>query len=317
MGFLKKIGKGISNLWSGVKKIFKKVVGVFGKALNSKWGKALLLVAGIVSMGSALAAGQAAYSAAATAGESFFSSMVAGGSGFLNSLTGGLIGGSNQYVQAASQVASTAGQAAKVADAAQQTENVVNTAGQAGEVMASTAAPQSAITGAAQGASAATGAAITPTQAAANATQQASAIGNLGTVAQRGIEAGGGTAVNLANTLVTTPQQSALAKLGEMAKSVGKGTLDFVKSEGGGAFAGKVVEGYSQGRMLEEQAKEELRARRRLDREWENFRFNRDDFDVNLTPGWRDRASRTSLDLLRKSTIDPSSVQRPDVAGGY
>ena len=312
MGFLKKIGKGISNLWSGFKTAFKKVIGVFGKAMNSKWGKALLLIAGIVSMGTALAAGQAAYSAAATAGETFFNSMVAGASGFMNSLTGGLIGGANQYVQAASQAANTAGQVAKVADAAQQTENVVNAAGEAGNVLASTAAPQAGITGAAQSS------ALTPSGVASDVAQQASSLSDLGTVAERGVNAAGGTAANMANTLANSPaQQSTLAKLGGMAKNVGKGALDFVKSEGGGAFTGKVVEGYAQGRMLEEQAKEELRQRRRLDRDWQNYGFNRDDFRVDLGPGWRDRANRVSLDMLRRSTIDPNSALSPDAAGGY
>jgi hypothetical protein len=96
MGLLKKIGKRIKRVFRGVKKVFKKVTKFVGRAMKSKWGRALMIAATIFTMGAAAglwggfgAAGAAAGGAAgaasgggATAG-GFFSKFVTGAKNFL------------------------------------------------------------------------------------------------------------------------------------------------------------------------------------------------------------------------------------------
>lgn len=344
MGLFSKIKKGLSKAWKGIKKGFKKVLGKIGKFLSSGWGKALMVVAGVVTMGAALAAGAAAYSAAATAGSGFFGSLAAGGSAVLSSLTGGALGTSAEVLKAGyAGGASTVGQAAKVGQAALDAQKLANVAGAAGETVAKTG--QQLVSGAGgagaqagQAAGAAGQAVGQATQATQSATggllKQASAFAKnpvgktiegvtqggkavVNTLTGAGGGAGAGTTVATTGGAAGTGTGGLFSTLGKAAKGVAKGAYSFATSEGGGQFLGKVVEGYAQGRMLEEQAREERKQRRRLDAQWRDFDWNTVDMDIDLGRGWRDRALRTARDLDRSSRIDQTTVQRPDVAAGY
>ncbi len=328
MGLFSKIKKGLSKAWKGIRKGFKKVLKGVGKFLSSGWGKALMVVAGVVTMGAALAAGAAASSAAAGAGSGFFGSLAAGGSAVLSSLTGGVLGTSANTLKAGYGAgAQTVGQASKIGQAAQAAQQTANVAGAAGQTVAQTGqALVEGAGGAAGGGAAAGGAATQAAQSATGGllkTAQSVAQNPIGKTIE-GITQGGKAAFNVvsggggaAGAGAGAAPTSWLGKAGGMLKGAAKGAYKFATSEGGGQFLGKVVEGYAQGRMVEEQAREERKQRRRLDQQWRNFDWGAEDLSIDLGKGWRDRAQRVTTDLDRSSRIDNTTVQRPDVAGGY
>jgi hypothetical protein len=357
MGFFKKVKKGLSSAWKGIKKGFKKVMAKVGKFLNSGWGKALMIIAGIVTMGAALAAGAAAYSAAAAAGQGFFSSMVAGGSAVLGSLTGGMVGsagaGGGAAGGAAASGANTAGQAAKVAQGAEQAAAVSEIAGAAGTV-AETAVATGGAAGAAGGgggalAGGANVAATTASSTGGMLSKAAQGVTNfaknpigsalkgaakVGKGAMDFITGGGAAAPNTAGGISTANMGAGaelaahgmtqvaqtpglLAQAGNAAKGLGKAGWDYATSEGGGQMLGKVVEGYSQGRIIEEQAREERKQMRRRDKAWASYDWSGTNFGPKLGEGWAQRANRTATDLNRESQMDYSSSQGADLASGY
>jgi len=65
MGLFSGIKKGLSSVWKGIKKRFKRALGHIGKFMNTGFGKALMVIVSIWTMGAALAAGYAAWGAAA------------------------------------------------------------------------------------------------------------------------------------------------------------------------------------------------------------------------------------------------------------
>jgi len=88
MGLLKRLGKAVKRVVKGVGKVFKKITSFVGRAMQSKWGKALMVAATVFSMGAAAglwggfgAAGAAAGTTASNAG-GFFSKFVAGAKNF-------------------------------------------------------------------------------------------------------------------------------------------------------------------------------------------------------------------------------------------
>lgn len=334
MGFFKKIKKGLSSAWKGIKKGFKKVLTKVGKFLQSGWGKALMIVAGIVTMGAALAAGAAAYSAAAAASQGFMSSLVAGGSAVLSSLTGGLVGTAAPGAASAGAgtvAGQTAGQTAKAAQGAAQAADVATLAGEAGQVATNAVGATGAGAGAGAGVGAGAGAGV---NAGVNATtsstggllsRAAKGIGNFaknpigetikgvknvgGKIANTFTGGGQGASGELLNTANMGAAQEAAAlglnnysvagglaqptaaqQVGGMLTKAGKGLYNYATSEGGGQMLGKVVEGYSQGRILEEQAREERKQSRRLDARWRNFDWGGEDLGVDLGAGWNARA---------------------------
>ncbi len=88
MGLLKKIGKAIGSVFSGIKKVFRAVMKPINKILGSKWGKILMTALSIFTLGTALLAGGAEFLAVRAAGSSYISSFVAGGKAFIGSLLG-------------------------------------------------------------------------------------------------------------------------------------------------------------------------------------------------------------------------------------
>lgn len=352
MGFFSKIGKGIKKVFKGIGKVFKKVFGAIGKAFNSKLGKAIMLVAGVVTMGTALAAGYSAYSAAATAGESFLTSLSAGASGFMSSLTGGAIGSGNKYVGAAGDAAKAAqsvSQTNKVAETAKQAENVVGQAGEAGDLLEKASNAQKGITdavGKAGSEALSSGSKglppVTESQAipGAGSTGEASSLLGQTSNAQNSLASPGSEglapvvesqatpgagASNFGTTQAVPPgstfEPMAPGTVPDKGAGGGGGLLskamDFAKSDGGGNIIGKVVQGYSEGRMQEEQAKEELKRRRRLDQQWADYKWDNDQFRVDLGPGWRQRSQRASTGFRGMSRIDPTTVRDATTAGGY
>lgn len=99
MGLLSKIGNAIKKVFKGVKKVFKKATDFVGRALKSKWGKALMLAAAVYFTAGAAGAfggggglfggaGIAAGGGAASAG-GFFTKFVSGGKKMLEVFKGG------------------------------------------------------------------------------------------------------------------------------------------------------------------------------------------------------------------------------------
>ena len=169
-----------------------------------------------------------------------------------------------------------------------------------------------------------------PASATAQATQSATggmlrqAASGLGKFAKNpigttveGITRGAQGAWNWATGLGATPATSTTAAQPGLLKKAATGFYNFATSEGGGPLLGKVVEGYAQGRMLEEQAREERKQRRRLDKQWRDFDWSQEDLDINLGRGWRERAQRTAMDLDRSSRIDNTTAMSADRAAGY
>lgn len=114
MGILKKISKGLKRVAKGVRKVFKKVTKFVGRAMQSPWGKALLIAATIFTAGAAagvwggFGAG-AAGSTAATQSGGFLSKFVGGAKSIFG------VGQSAAPAAAgANQVASAAGALPKV-----------------------------------------------------------------------------------------------------------------------------------------------------------------------------------------------------------
>ena len=339
MGLFSKIKKGLSKAWKGIKRGFKSVLGKVGKFLSSGWGKALMIVAGVVTMGAALAAGAAAYSAAAAANVGFMGSLSAGASAALSSLTGGLIGTSAEGLKAGFAAgAKTTGQAAKIAAQTQQATQLSNVAGAAGETVAKTG-QEVVKAGGAAGETISAGEKLArsvgmgsgaPASATAQATQSATggmlrqAASGIGKFAKNpvgttieGVTRGAQGAWNWATGLGGAPATSTTAAQPGLLKRAATGLYNFATSEGGGPLLGKVVEGYAQGRALEEQAREERKQRRRLDKQWRDFDWGQEDLDINLGRGGRERAQRTAMDLDRSSRIDNTTAMSADRAAGY
>jgi len=95
MGLFSGIKKGLSSVWKGIKKRFKRALGHIGKFMNTGFGKALMVIVSIWTMGAALAAGYAAWGAAAAKeGATMVSKFVAAGQAVMSSVTG--VGGAEK-----------------------------------------------------------------------------------------------------------------------------------------------------------------------------------------------------------------------------
>ena len=70
MGLLSSIGKAFKSVFKGIGKAFSAIGKFVGKITNSKWGKALLIAAAVVTGGMAIMAGVQGFSAAAATGRS-------------------------------------------------------------------------------------------------------------------------------------------------------------------------------------------------------------------------------------------------------
>ena len=99
-----KISGAVSSVWGGVKNVFKKAMGAFGKFMGTKIGKVIMVGLAIFTLGTALAAGASAWSTASAvaasqgAAPSLMANVMAAGSATMSSLTGGLVGQDNLAV---------------------------------------------------------------------------------------------------------------------------------------------------------------------------------------------------------------------------
>lgn len=88
MGFLSSVWKGVKNVFKGVMKVFTPILAPLAKAMDTGWGKALMIALSIFTMGTAFVAAQAVYAASMAAGQSMLSAFVAGGVEFVKVFLG-------------------------------------------------------------------------------------------------------------------------------------------------------------------------------------------------------------------------------------
>lgn len=112
MGLFSGIKKAVKKVFSGVKKVFSKV----GKAMNTKWGKALMVGMAVFTGGMALAAG---FQGFAGASGTFMTKFVAGAKSFMGALANP-VGQAKKMLGGAGQAGATMSQAQQVANAQQQ-----------------------------------------------------------------------------------------------------------------------------------------------------------------------------------------------------
>lgn len=214
MGLFSSIGKFFKKVWSGVKKVFSKIMKPIAKLLDSKLGKALMLAVSVFSMGSALLAGGKGF----LAGEGFIGKFINGGKEFLNSLIGTkfeTVGGD------------AAAGAADATGAASVTGEVAGNAVSAGDVL--TGGDPTAAVDAAAGAAPAAGGAGAGAAAIPGAAVPGAAPG----AATSTLQTGG----NLA-----APAAEMTAKGGWLSKAA-NAAMDFAKSDAGGTIIGNVIAG--------------------------------------------------------------------------
>jgi hypothetical protein len=317
MGLFKKIKKGLSSVWKGIKKRFKKALGHVGKFLNSGIGKALMIVVSIFTMGAALAAGYAAWGAAAAEGAGMVGKFVAAGGGFLSSLTG---------VGAAGKTTTPSLKAGvEVVDKGTQA---------AGTMAANTQAGAQAIQGTSEMSKMALMDSGLSTVAPTIAPSSAGAIspGVAGTIADAGQSAGLGFAAPSNAEAVTqaisgtaktggagmfsnvdysaltkqaaqqaAPKLNALQKLSKYGGQIAKGASEFAKTPAGLQTIGQIVGGVGTAMLQKETLEDERRFRREEGRRIRDF-GDRFDGSINTSLGSRNYGPRE----YQSSYLDPN-----------
>lgn len=283
---IKKIGKGIVK---GIKKVFKGVGKFVGKIVGSKWGKTLMAAATVFTGGMALAAGVGAFTGQA-ASATFLTKFVAGAKGFVGALLNpvgaakGFFGNLGQGLGAAAQGAAQGVGALP-----------------AGADLAQAAAEQTA-----EGAA---------TMANAPSTDPTTIVAEGGAAAP----AGGGGVAGAPGASPTAPAgvdwsgaapggapgaAAPGAQQGGFLSRAASGTMDFLKSPGGGKLAAGLVQGYAEGAAAEEKLRQEEKMARYYDEAWRDPRqlelLHRVSGRGIRTPqGFLDRARRFSRETDR------------------
>lgn len=240
MGFLGSIGHAVTGILKGIGHVFTtgiigKVLGGIGKALNSKWGKAILIAAAVFTAGVALVAG---FSAFAASSGGFVDAFMAGGHAFVAALAHPILATEGMFGAGAG-----AGTGAAAAGEGAAAAGATDTAAAAG---ANAAATEGAMVGAG-GATAET------------ADLGAAAAGNVANASTIGTGIGAGA---VAPTAAAAP--AATSTLG----GLGKGVLDFAKSTGGGLLLGNAIQGYGAGAAQEELLKKQAEALQLPNQQW-------------------------------------------------
>lgn len=245
MGLFSSIKKAFKKVFKGIKKVFKKVGKFIGKIAGSKWGKILLTAAAIFTGGMALMAGWGAFTG--TTG-TFMTKFVAGAKGFMAGLANpikaakGAVGAAQSGTSLAQGAAQGAG-ALPGAAAATPLQSPVPGGGGAEQLV-----PQG-------------GQGVLPSSPVPGAEQ----AGKLMVPA----EAGGGAASTAATVADTASKAPGFWDKGVpgMLKGAGEslvGKEGFLRTPGGAYMASNMLQGYSQGKMMEDQLKHGSYA----DRQW-------------------------------------------------
>lgn len=238
MGLLKKLKKGVKNVFKGVKKVFKKALKFVGKIAASKWGK-ILMTAASIYMGGIAIYGAIQGVAQAGAGATFMQTFAAGAKGALAAMGSPVATGA----KALGLGAETAGGAAALGGASG--AGAFGAPAGWGELGTAAAGGAEAAGGA--------GAGLLATSA---ETAAAAAPG----VASMGAPAGWAAAGQGA-------AQGAGASGGLLSKAAGA-AWDFAKSPGGSKLIGNVIKGYGEGQAAEEEAKQRWKEQRYYDEQW-------------------------------------------------
>jgi cytoskeletal protein RodZ len=291
MGLFSSVKKRFKKVTRAVKKEFKRKMKKLGKVLNSKWGKALMIVAAVFTAGVALAAAATAFSAqAATA--TFLTKFVAGAKAFVGALMNP-IGAAKNIFGAGAQAAGTTG--------------AVTATGEAAGAVAGEATV-------AQGGNAAM-------EMVAGGTQSATQMGSGTAGLEASTHAAAQTAAQAAPAVATTAPTMAPVATDGLLKTAGKGLLSYAKSPGGGQMIASTIQGYAQGAQAEEMIKAQREDEARKEAQWrdpaqlENLRGSVR--DVNVPGGYLDRARRVSEFLNERQYRYPDRVTDPDRVAGY
>jgi hypothetical protein len=249
MGIFSGIKKAVKKVFKGVKKVFKKAGKFVGKVLGSKWGKALMLAAAVVTGGLAIAGGVGAFTGQA-AGASFMTKFVAGAKGFVGALLNPVAAGKGALSAAQAGTSLTQGVARGV--------------------------------GALEGVAAAAGGAagVTPGVDAAAVLEGGAATATPGAVAPAastaGLEGAGAVSPLSASTPMapvvegTPAWVSPAEKAGGMLKKAAGKAYDFATSTGGGLVLANAAQGYAAGKAQEDM----LKKGDYYDRQWADPRQN-------------------------------------------
>lgn len=278
MGLFSGIKKFFKKVWSGIKKVFKAIMKPIGKLLNSKLGKAIMLGVTIFTLGSALLAGGKAFLGA----EGFINKFVEGGKAFMNSLLG-----KGEISENAAQAGADPGVTSLTDEAVKQgTEATANvlTEGVDNAVKGVADATEIIPSAMEQGGNlAASGTPGMPDmanqmlgQGGALSTPQVQSPG-----AWAGSAAGRESAKQIAAETVGqigTGAQKSGGWLANAAKAAG----DFIKTPGGGTFAGSVVKGVGDYYTVKDQQEFDDRIRRQFMDPNDPSRQRYLNFDFNL-----------------------------------
>ena len=234
MGLLSNIGKAFKKVFSGIMIVFQPILEPIAKALSSDLGKAIMIGLSIFTLGTAFIAAQGAYAAAASIpGSSFVQAFVAGGKQFLQTMvTGKGFEGGAQTAATSTEAATTVmQQGAQNTAQALETGGVPGIVGQTGPEAAGSMAmgpgPTGDVMNAAvqSGGSGAGGGAFGPGELAGGIPETAEAAS---------------TAANLTKKTTDVASKSGGGWL-EKAKEMGKGFIDYTKTEGGAQMVGTLI----------------------------------------------------------------------------
>lgn len=242
MGLFSSIKKAFKKVFKGIKKVFKKVGKFIGKIAGSKWGKILLTAAAVFTGGMALMAGWGAFTG--TTG-TFLTKFVAGAKGFVAGLANPIKAakgamGAAQAGTSMAQGAATGAGALPGAAAATPLQSPIPGAEQTGQLVpqgGQGVLPNSPVPGAEQ----------------AGQLVQTGAGGSVSGVTGKAAS----TAANVADTASKAPGFWDQGVPG-MLKSAGEGLVGkdgFLRTPGGGYLAANMMQGYAQGKMMEDQLK--------------------------------------------------------------
>lgn len=245
MGLLKKLKKGVKNVFKGVKKVFKKALKFVGKIAASKWGK-ILMTAASIYMGGIAIYGALQGVASAGAGATFMQTFAAGAKGALAAMASPVATGKAALGLG---TAAEAGVGSAAALGGAQGASALGAPAGWGEL-------GTAAVGTSEAGAGSAGAGLLASSAPAAA--EATGIGASQIAASEGMKAAGTAALQNAG-------QSASGGL--LSKAAGA-AWDLAKSPQGMKLIGNVVKSYGEGAAAEEEAKARWREQRYYDEQW-------------------------------------------------
>jgi len=269
MGLFSGIKKIFKKVISGVKKVFKPVTKALGKLMQKKWFKWVLIAAAVFTAGISLYAGITAGMAASAGGASLMSSYVVGAKAFMVALVNPITTAKAAFagnlsvasrVAAAAQTGATAGLGGAGAAQAAITGPGVTTAGAAGPGLTTSAGTTAEFTG--------------------NLAAPAAAAAPVGSVPS-------GIATTTPNSVLPAtstpvplePLPPAPANPGMLTKAA-KAVGGFAQTTGGGMLLAGALQGFGSGKLAEA----ELKERQRIEGLWNDPEATQDALDASGQP---------------------------------